>query len=190
MPAPDTFIDSLARRDSRFLAVSCAAAQERDPLLHQYHFGAISIPPASADEPAAKTLSFDRAIASVEGGWSIRSFSAPEQWGRGNRAERLRAETGFGDPPSDGHQTGLAIVVLSSAGVPPPHPSWGRMLQEGAHQFLEVAPWLTIFPGLALTLAIFSFALFGDALRDALDPRLSVRGLRRQTRPTPIEYET
>lgn len=52
------------------------------------------------------------------GGWSIRSFSEPEEWGSGNRAERLRAETGFGDPASDGHQTGLAVVVLSSAGVP------------------------------------------------------------------------
>jgi squalene-hopene/tetraprenyl-beta-curcumene cyclase len=61
-----------------------------------------------------------------DGGWSIRSFSEPEQWGRGNRAERLRAETGFGDPPSDGHQTGLAIVVLSSAGVPPTHPAVQR----------------------------------------------------------------
>jgi len=75
-------------------------------------------------------------------------------------------------------------------GVPPPHPSWGRMLQEGAHQFLEVAPWLPIVPGLALTLAIFSFALFGDALRDALDPRLSVRGLGSQARPATSEYET
>ena len=61
-----------------------------------------------------------------DGGWSIRSFSEPEQWGRGNRAERLRAETDFGDPPSDGHQTGLAIVVLSSAGVPPTHPAVQR----------------------------------------------------------------
>ncbi len=91
----------------------------------------------------------------------------------------------------------LAEAVLAEAslsflglGVPPPQPSWGRMLQEGAHQFLEVAPWLTIFPGLALTLAIFSFALFGDALRDALDPRLSVRGFGRTPEPTPIEYET
>ena len=91
----------------------------------------------------------------------------------------------------------LAEAVLAEAtlsflglGVPPPQPSWGRMLQEGAHQFLEVAPWLTIFPGLALTLAIFSFALFGDALRDALDPRLSVRGFKRSAGPGISEYET
>ena len=61
-----------------------------------------------------------------DGGWSIRSFSEPEKWGRGNRAQRLRAETDFGDPPSDGHQTGLALVVLSSAGVPPTHPALKR----------------------------------------------------------------
>ena len=61
-----------------------------------------------------------------DGGWSIRSFSQPETWGRGNRSERLRAETDFGDPPSDGHQTGLAIVVLTSAGVPPTHPAVER----------------------------------------------------------------
>ncbi len=61
-----------------------------------------------------------------DGGWSIRSFSEPEKWGRGNRAERLRAETDFGDPPSDGHQTGLSVVVLSSAGVPPTHPAVKR----------------------------------------------------------------
>lgn len=72
---------------------------------------------------------------------------------------------------------GAAIVIEASLsflglGVPPPHPSWGRMLQEGARGYLEAAPWLTIFPGLALTITVFGFSLFGDALRDALDPRL------------------
>ncbi len=52
-----------------------------------------------------------------DGGWSIRSFGDPEQWGRGNRAEKLRAEPEFADPPSDGHQTGLAIVVLRESGI-------------------------------------------------------------------------
>ena len=61
-----------------------------------------------------------------DGGWSIRSFAEPETWGRGNRAERLRAEEAFDDPPSDGHLTGLAVVVLSSAGVPPTHPAVKR----------------------------------------------------------------
>lgn len=72
---------------------------------------------------------------------------------------------------------GSAIVAEASLsflglGVPPPHPSWGGMLQFGAKGYLEAAPWLTIFPGLALSLATFGFALFGDALRDILDPRL------------------
>ena len=74
----------------------------------------------------------------------------------------------------------LAEAVIAEAalsflglGVPPPDPSWGRMLQEGAREYLEIAPWLTIFPGIALSLAVFGFTLFGDALRDVLDPRLS-----------------
>lgn len=57
-----------------------------------------------------------------DGGWSMRTFAAPEQWGRGNRAEKLRAETDFNNPASDGHQTGLAIIVLREAGVPASDP--------------------------------------------------------------------
>src|SRR5262249_8688803 len=53
-----------------------------------------------------------------DGGWSIRTFAAPEAWGSGNRAEKLRAEPEFLDPPSDGHQTGLVITVLRAAGIP------------------------------------------------------------------------
>ena len=53
-----------------------------------------------------------------DGGWSIRTFSTPEKWGRGNRAAKLRAEPEFKNPPSDGHMTGLAILVLREAGVP------------------------------------------------------------------------
>lgn len=54
----------------------------------------------------------------ADGGWSIRTFGTPEQWGRGNRAAKLKAEPEFAAPPSDGHQTGLAIIVLREAGVP------------------------------------------------------------------------
>jgi squalene-hopene/tetraprenyl-beta-curcumene cyclase len=54
----------------------------------------------------------------ADGGWSIRAFGAPEQWGSGNRAEKLRSEPEFANPPSDGHQTGLAIIVLRESGVP------------------------------------------------------------------------
>lgn len=53
-----------------------------------------------------------------DGSWSIRTFAAPEAWGGGNRAEKLKAEPDFADPPGDGHMTGLAIIVLRSNGVP------------------------------------------------------------------------
>ena len=52
-----------------------------------------------------------------DGGWSIRSFATPEEWGEGNRAEKLREELDFKNPPSDGHMTGLALLVLRAAGV-------------------------------------------------------------------------
>jgi squalene-hopene/tetraprenyl-beta-curcumene cyclase len=53
----------------------------------------------------------------ADGGWSIRTFAAPEAWGGGNRAEKLKSEPEFADPDSDGHMTGLAIIVLREAGV-------------------------------------------------------------------------
>jgi squalene-hopene/tetraprenyl-beta-curcumene cyclase len=53
-----------------------------------------------------------------DGGWSIRTFATPEQWGAGNRAEKLSAEPEFDTPPSDGHMTGLALLVLQAAKVP------------------------------------------------------------------------
>lgn len=53
----------------------------------------------------------------ADGGWSIRNFAQPEQWGGGNRAGKLRAEPDFADPASDGHMTGLAIVALRSSGI-------------------------------------------------------------------------
>jgi peptide/nickel transport system permease protein len=73
-------------------------------------------------------------------------------------------------------QLGAAILVEASLsflglGVPAPHPSWGRMLSESAAEYMRVAPWLVIFPGLAISLAVFGTNLFGDALRDMLDPR-------------------
>ena len=53
-----------------------------------------------------------------------------------------------------------------------PTPAWGLMLQGGAEEYAESAPWIAIFPGLAISLAVFGFNLFGDAVRDTLDPRL------------------
>lgn len=72
---------------------------------------------------------------------------------------------------------GQAILTEASLsylglGVQEPTPAWGLMLQGGAEEYAESASWVAIFPGLAITLAVFGFNLFGDALRDVLDPRL------------------
>ncbi|MFQ5946618.1 MAG: ABC transporter permease, partial [Anaerolineae bacterium] len=72
---------------------------------------------------------------------------------------------------------GQAILLEASLsflglGVQEPTPAWGLMLQGGAEEYAESAPWMAIFPGLAITLAVFAFNLFGDSLRDVLDPRL------------------
>jgi peptide/nickel transport system permease protein len=72
---------------------------------------------------------------------------------------------------------GQAILLEASLsylglGVQEPTPSWGLMLQGGAEEYAESAPWIAFFPGLAITLAVFGFNLFGDAVRDALDPKL------------------
>ena len=74
-------------------------------------------------------------------------------------------------------QAVLAEASLSylGLGVQEPTPAWGLMLQGGAEEYAESAPWVPIFPGLAITLAVFGFNLFGDALRDMLDPRLRAR---------------
>jgi peptide/nickel transport system permease protein len=74
-------------------------------------------------------------------------------------------------------QLGGVILAESSLsflglGTPPPTPSWGAMLSGQGTRFLQIAPWLAIFPGVALSLAVLAFNLFGDALRDVLDPRL------------------
>lgn len=67
----------------------------------------------------------------------------------------------------------LAEAALSflGAGVPAPTPSWGTMLNEGAATAV-VYPWIPIFPGIAISLAVFAFNFLGDSLRDYLDPRL------------------
>ena len=72
---------------------------------------------------------------------------------------------------------GQAILLEASLsylglGVQEPTPAWGLMLQGGAEEYAESAPWVAIWPGIAISLAVFGFNLFGDALRDALDPKL------------------
>ncbi len=74
-------------------------------------------------------------------------------------------------------QLGSAILVEASLsflglGIPEPYPSWGRMLSESAAEYVRTAPWLVIFPGVAISLVVFGTNLLGDALRDLLDPRL------------------
>lgn len=73
-------------------------------------------------------------------------------------------------------QLGSAILTEASLsflglGIPEPHPSWGRMLSESAAEYVRTAPWLVIFPGVAISLTVFGTNLLGDALRDILDPR-------------------
>jgi peptide/nickel transport system permease protein len=73
-------------------------------------------------------------------------------------------------------QLGSAILTEASLsflglGIPEPHPSWGRMLSESAAEYVRTAPWLVIFPGIAISLAVFGTNLLGDAMRDYLDPR-------------------
>jgi peptide/nickel transport system permease protein len=73
-------------------------------------------------------------------------------------------------------QFGAAILIEAALsflglGVPEPHPSWGRMLSESAAEYVRTAPWLVIFPGVAISAVVFGTNLLGDALRDLLDPR-------------------
>jgi squalene-hopene/tetraprenyl-beta-curcumene cyclase len=103
-----------------------------------------------------------------DGGWSLRTFAAPEAWGRGNRSEKLRGEPEFMRPPSDGHQTGMAIVALRESGVPAADPRiqrglawltknqrvsgrwWTRSLNTDHQHFITYSG--TAFPLLALGL--------------------------------------
>jgi squalene-hopene/tetraprenyl-beta-curcumene cyclase len=101
-----------------------------------------------------------------DGGWSIRTFAKPEQWGSGNRAEKLHAEPEFISLPSDGHMTGLAIVVLRASGIAKDDPRiarglawikthqrtsgrwWTRSLNTDKFHFITYSG--TVFPLLAL----------------------------------------
>jgi peptide/nickel transport system permease protein len=75
---------------------------------------------------------------------------------------------------------GQAILAEASLsylglGVQEPVAAWGLMLQGGAEEYASTAPWIAIFPGLAIAMTVFGFSLFGDALRDAIDPKLRDR---------------
>ncbi len=73
----------------------------------------------------------------------------------------------------------FAIVIIAESalsflgiGTPPPTPSWGAMLSDGS-RYMEIAPWMVVFPGGALTVGVLAFNLLGDALRDVFDPKQS-----------------
>src|SRR4029077_6809083 len=74
---------------------------------------------------------------------------------------------------------GLGTVILAESalsflgfGIPPPYPSWGAMLSGSGRSYMYHAPWMALWPGTAISLAVFGFNMLGDALRDVLDPRL------------------
>jgi len=74
---------------------------------------------------------------------------------------------------------GLGFAILAESalsflgfGIPPPYPSWGEMLSGSGRSYMYKAPWMSIWPGVAISLAVFGFNMLGDALRDLLDPRL------------------
>ncbi|WBL77885.1 ABC transporter permease [Bradyrhizobium xenonodulans] len=74
-------------------------------------------------------------------------------------------------------RVGAAILAEASLsflglGIPPPAPSWGGMLTGSARDYMYLAPWMALAPGICLTLVVFSINVFGDALRDLLDPRM------------------
>jgi len=78
---------------------------------------------------------------------------------------------------------GLGGAILAESalsflgfGVPPPYPSWGAMLSGSGRSYMYRAPWMAIWPGAAISLAVFGFNMLGDALRDVLDPRLRGAG--------------
>jgi peptide/nickel transport system permease protein len=73
----------------------------------------------------------------------------------------------------------LGFIILAESslsflgfGVPPPYPSWGLMLNGSGRVFMLRAPWMAMWAGIAVSLAVFGFNMLGDALRDVLDPRL------------------
>ena len=66
------------------------------------------------------------------------------------------------------------VATFLGLGVTEPTASWGLMLSGSSADFYQQAPWMIIFPGVAISLAVFAFNLFGDSLRDWLDPKIKL----------------
>ena len=82
-----------------------------------------------------------------------------------------------------GFSMSIGGMIMSEAslsflgfGLPVEFPSWGGMLSREGREFMEQAPWLAVWPGLCLTVLIYSLNMFGDAMRDLLDPTLRGSG--------------
>ena len=75
-----------------------------------------------------------------------------------------------------GNILAAASLGFLGYGLPPATPDWGSMLSREGLQYMESAPWLALWPGLCLTIVVYCLNIFGDALRDLLDPRLRVGG--------------
>jgi len=71
-----------------------------------------------------------------------------------------------------GNILGEASLSFLGFGIPPPFPSWGGMLSSEGRRYMYEAPWLAIWPGVALSVAVYGINMWGDAVRDLLDPRL------------------
>jgi peptide/nickel transport system permease protein len=79
--------------------------------------------------------------------------------------------------------TRIGAVILTEAalsflglGIPPPAPTWGSMLSGSGRSYMYMGPWLALAPGLCLTIVVYAINVYGDALRDLLDPRMRGAG--------------
>jgi len=78
--------------------------------------------------------------------------------------------------------TRVGAVILAEAGlsflglgIPPPSPTWGSMLSGNGRTYMYLGPWLALAPGICLTVMVYAINIYGDALRDMLDPRMRGR---------------
>ena len=100
-------------------------------------------PGLQKDHSAETMKAFVRDRQQDDGGWALRHFAAPDKWGNGNRADKLRSEAGFEHPESDGHMTGLICMVLRLHGIPASDPILERGLSWLQHHQRLYGRWWT-----------------------------------------------